>query len=370
MLNVLLTCAGRRNYLVEHFRKALSGRGSVMVADASPDASALQEADRGFLVPPVAAPGYVDVLLEICRRHAVGLLCPLNDLELPALARSRERFLAAGVVPVVASPEVVDLCFDKLATFELLTRLGLPAPRTFATLGEARAAIERGELSFPVVVKPRWGTASIGIDRAESLEELELAWRLGNVRLLRTFLAAASAADPERALLVQEHLRGQEHGLDVVNDLAGNHVATFVKRKLAMRAGETDRAATVEHAPLAALGRRIGEALRHVGNLDCDVFVDGERLSVLELNPRFGGGYPFSHAAGADLPAALVAWALGETPARRWLEVRPGVASAKCDRLVRIAARRSVLDARPPPSDHGARASASPPEPPTRAAAS
>jgi carbamoyl-phosphate synthase large subunit len=346
MLNVLLTCAGRRNYLVEWFRQALSGRGAVMAADASPDASALQEADQGFLVPPVTDPTYMDVLVELCRRHAVGLLCPLNDLELPALSRDG-RFLAAGTFPVVASPAVVDLCFDKLATFEHLGRLGVPVPRTWATLEGARAALERGEVSFPLVVKPRWGTASIGIDHAESHDELELAWRLGHVRLARTFLAGPSAADPARALLVQEHLHGQEHGLDVVNDLAGNHVVTFVKKKLAMRAGETDRAATIEHPALAALGRRIGEALRHVGNLDCDVFADGDRLSVLELNPRFGGGYPFSHAAGADLPAALVAWALGEAPAPGWLRVRPGVASAKCDRLVRIAGQSTISDVRP-----------------------
>lgn len=346
MLNVLLTCAGRRNYLVEWFRQALSGRGAVMVADASPDASALQEADRGFLVPPVTDPSYMDVLVEICRRNAVGLLFPLNDLELPALARSRERLLAAGTFPVVASPAVVDLCFDKLATFEHLGRLGIPVPRTWASLEGVKAALGRGEVSFPMVLKPRWGTASLGIEQVATLEELELAWRLGHARLMRTSIAAASAADPARALLVQEHLRGQEHGLDVVNDLAGNHVVTFVKRKLAMRAGETDRAATVEHAPLAALGRRLGEALRHVGNLDCDVFADGERLSVLELNPRFGGGYPFSHAAGANLPAALIAWALGQSPAPGWLEVRPGVASAKCDRLVPISPRQSVSDAR------------------------
>jgi carbamoyl-phosphate synthase large subunit len=347
MLNVLLTCAGRRNYLVEYFREALAGRGAVIASDASPDASALQEADRGFLVPPVTDPEYVHVLHDLCAREQVGLLVPLNDLELPVLARSRARFLATGTIPVVASPEVVDLCFDKLATFERLRELGIPAPRTYATLEDARAALSRGELAFPVIVKPRWGTASIGIDVAETADELELACRLGHARLMKTFLAAPSAADPGRAILVQERLPGQEHGLDIVNDLAGNHVATFAKRKLAMRAGETDRAVTVEDASLVALGRALGEALRHVGNLDCDVFVDGARASVLELNPRFGGGYPFSHAAGANLPAALVAWALGETPAPGWLAVRPGVASAKCDRLVPIAARPSVSDTRP-----------------------
>ena len=123
----------------------------------------------------------------------------------------------------------------------------------------------------------------------------------------------AASTDKECCLIAQEKVTGTEYGLDIVNDLAGRHVTTFVKRKLAMRAGETDKAVTVSHPALEAVGRRIGEALRHIGNLDCDVFVDGERFWVLELNPRFGGGYPFTHRAGANLPAALIAWAQGET---------------------------------------------------------
>ena len=125
--------------------------------------------------------------------------------------------------------------------------------------------------------------------------------------------------DLERAVLIQERIGGQEYGLDVVNDLDGRHVTTFARCKLAMRAGETDRAVTVETFELDRMGAAIGERLGHAGNLDCDVFLADGRLYVLELNPRFGGGYPFSHAAGADLPAALIAWASGKAPDPRWL---------------------------------------------------
>jgi carbamoyl-phosphate synthase large subunit len=346
VFNVLLTCAGRRNYLVHFFREALAGRGIVIAADASPDASALQEAERAVVVPPVSAPGYVDALLEICRREEVRLVCPLNDLELPLLARNRERFAAVGAQPVVSRPEVVDLCFDKWATARFLAGIGVAVPRTWATLDDARDALARRDASFPLVLKPRWGTASVGIEYPESNDELELAWRLGRLRLTRTALWGASSADPERALLVQECLSGQEYGLDVVNDLEGNHVATFVRRKLAMRAGETDRAMTAEHDRLAAVGARISAAVRHVGNLDCDAFVDGDRCWILEMNPRFGGGYPFSHAAGANLPAALVAWALRQPVDPAWLRPRGSVASAKCDRLVSIANASSAQQER------------------------
>jgi carbamoyl-phosphate synthase large subunit len=333
-MNVLLTCAGRRNYLVEFFRAALDGRGQVCAADCSRDAPALHEADRAFVVPPIGHPEYVEHLLELCRAHAVRLLVPLNDLELPVLARHRERFRDQGTVAVVSAPEVIDTCFDKWATARFLESCGVACPRTYLTLRDARAALERGEIALPLVIKPRWGSASVGIVHVERADDLAPAYHLIRQHLPRTILAEASGRDPDRAVLIQERLLGQEYGLDVVNDLDGRHVATFARLKLAMRAGETDRAATVESHEFDRVGATIGQRLGHAGNLDCDVFLAADRLYALELNPRFGGGYPFSHVAGANLPAALIAWASGEAPDPSWLRVRPGVTAAKCDRLV------------------------------------
>lgn len=346
MTNVLLTCAGRRNYLVDYFRQALSGRGEVFACDAAASAPALQEADRAFLVPPTSDPDYFDALVAICRENQVRLLFSLNDLELPGLARHRERLLAIGTMPVVSSAHVVDLCFDKWATFRFLQLVGVTTPRTFVSLAEAQAAVARGEASFPLVVKPRWGTASFGIEYPESPEELALTWELGEMRLRRSFLLDASA-DKESLLIAQEKIAGTEYGIDIVNDLQGRYVTTFVKRKLAMRAGETDKAVSVHHPLLESVGRRIGEALGHIGNLDCDVFVDGKNYGVLELNPRFGGGYPFTHRAGVNLPAVLIAWALGETVDPRWLSMTPDIAMAKCDRLVEIRAPLAESPAAP-----------------------
>jgi len=331
--DVLLTCAGRRNYLVEFFRAALAGSGRVLAADARADAAALAEADAAFVTPDALDPHYPERLLELCAREDVGLVVPLNDLELPVLARERERFRAEGVQVVVSSPEVIDLCFDKLATARKLAEWGFAAPATFDELGAALHALDTGRLLPPAVVKPRWGSGSIGVEFCQDRRELVLAHQLVSMRLGRTALAASSAADPEHAVLVQEHVPGQEYGLDIVNDLAGRTAAVFVKRKLAMRAGETDRAETVADADLEQLGHDLGTRLGHVGNLDCDLFVHRQGVTVMELNPRFGGGYPFTHAAGANVPAALVAWWQGRAPEPGWLEARPGVVAAKCDRL-------------------------------------
>ncbi|MBE9168012.1 ATP-grasp domain-containing protein [Pleurocapsales cyanobacterium LEGE 06147] len=335
-MNIMLTCAGRRNYLVKFFQEALGNRGQVFAGDASAEAAALQDANKGFVLPPINHIDYSDTLLDICQQHQVGLLIPLHDLELPFLARQRDRFLKIGTFPVVSSPKVIDICFDKWKTFKFLEKMGISTPKTYLSFKEARKAIAQGEIAFPLVVKPRWGSASIGIEYPEDDEELELAYRFSKKLLTRTLLAEVSSSEPEQSILIQERFFGQEYGLDVINNLDSCYTTTLVKRKLAMRAGETERAITVEDNQLKNLGKKIGQKLGHVGNLDCDVIMSSKGYRVLEMNPRFGGGYPFSHLAGANIPAALIAWANGEKVDDHWLRVEANIMSAKCDRLVNI----------------------------------
>jgi carbamoyl-phosphate synthase large subunit len=339
-MNVLLTCAGRRNYLVKFFQEALAGRGQVFAADASPEAPALRDADESFIVPMLSHPEYIDALLTICQRHCVRLLISPNDFEMQVLARNRNRFLQVGTIAVVSSPEVGDKCLDKWESLKFLKACNLDTPVTYLSLTDVREALAREEITFPLVIKPRWGTTSIGIEYPHDPEELELDYLLARKRIQRTFLWEISATDPERCILIQKRLCGQEYGLDVVNDLEGRHVCTLVKRKLSMRAGQTDRAITVKSTQLEKIGEVIGRELGHIGALDCDVMVTEEGCYVLDMNPRLGGGYPFSHMAGANLPAALVAWANREQPDAHWLQVEPNIMASKYDELV-------VMDSKP-----------------------
>ena len=333
-MNVLLTCVGRRNYLVKFFQEGLCGRGLVFAADSSVEAPALRDADKAFVVPTLHDTGYIDALLSICQKQCVRLLVSPNDLEIDLLARHRNRFLEVGTIAVVSSPEVVKKCSDKWESLKFLNSCGLDVPATYLSLTDASVALARGDIAFPLVIKPRWGTTSIGIEYPQDREELELDYSLARKRIERTFLWEMSGTDPERCILIQKRLCGQEYGLDVVNDLEGHHVCTLVKRKLAMRAGQTDRAITVMSDEIEAVGEAIGRGLAHIGVLDCDVIVTDEGCYVLDLNPRIGGGYPFSHMAGANLPAALIAWADGEQPDARWLRVKPNIMTCKYDGLV------------------------------------
>jgi carbamoyl-phosphate synthase large subunit len=331
VMNVLFTCAGRRTFAIRAFQQALNNCGRVFACDASPDAPALQIADKGFVVPPADADNYLDMLLTICREQRVRLLIPAVEPELPLLAAHRARFLEIGTLPLVSSPEIIAICYDKLETATFLERCGLAAPRTYVRLDAAREALSRGELSFPLVVKPRWGVSSIGLAFAEDDQELDLAFKMAEKQIAHSFLAQASAAASRRCVLIQERLSGEEYGLDIVNDLRGRHVCTFAKRKLRMRAGQTDRAVTVKDATLEELGRLIGEKLGHTGILDCDLFVSGRGCHVIDLNPRMGGGYPFSHVAGANLPAALIAWLNGEQADPRCFQIQPHLTVSRSD---------------------------------------
>src|SRR5207244_165618 len=126
---------------------------------------------------------------------------------------------------------------------------------------------------YPLFIKPRWGVSSIGADHVENDYELTLAHEWGQIQVRRTMLARMGRADPDRSFVIQEWLQGQEYGLDVVNDLHGRHVCTFARRKLAMRAGNTDRAVTVNDPRLEQVGSAIGQRLGHIGSLDCDVMI-------------------------------------------------------------------------------------------------
>lgn len=335
-MNVLVTSVGRSNRLLRDIRRALPAGGRLFGADVSTDAPALLEADEGFVVPPCADPSYVDALVRICATNDVGLVIPCNERELGLIAEHRERFLAVGAFPVVSDARVIALCEDKWEMNGFLAACGLRGPRTWLSLSDALRAIRQGDLAYPVVVKPRFGSTSIGFEVASSARELELVHELATLRAPQSSIRS-SPTTPGETVLIQERVTGEEYGIDVINDLAGHHVATLARRKLRMRAGSTDRAVTVMTDGLAALGRTLGTALGHIGPLDCDLFLSADSTPVvIDLNPRVGGGLPFSQMAEANLVQALMAWRSGGTPDPCALAAQLGVRVAKFDEFVTL----------------------------------
>lgn len=333
-MNILFTCAGRRTYLLKYFKEQLGDKGLIVATDMQMTAPALTAADVKEQVPAVYADDYIDRTLDICRRYDIKALISLNDLELPVLADNCKRFEEIGVKVIVSESVVIDICFDKYRTAKYVESLGLGTPVTFVSLDEAKDALRHGILRFPIVLKPRWGSGSIGIEFVNSIEELDENYAMLLNKVKKTILATASKGD--EYILIQQKIDGQEFGMDVMNDLEGNHRAVSVKKKLAMRAGETDKAQTVDNADIRIIGQTLGKSLRHIGNLDVDVFEKDGKYYVLELNPRFGGGFPFSYEAGVNFPGAIIEWLKGNEINEDMLQPRYGETYAKCDYLVKV----------------------------------
>ncbi len=335
-MNILFTCAGRRNYLLQYFREALNNEGTIIAADMQITAPAMAVADKAIVVPEVYSTGYMNVILEICHREQVDALISLNDLELPILASEKKRFDELGVKLVVSDKEVIDICFDKQKTILFGEQVSIDLPKTFMTLDDAINALKGGNLKFPVVVKPRWGSASIGIEFPGTMEELRMAYQLVSLKISNSILYEASKQQLDKAVMIQEKINGTEYGLDILNDFSAQPVQVYVKEKLAMRAGETDKAILRNKPDLEELGFRIGNALGHIGNLDCDIFESNENYCLLEMNPRFGGGYPFSHMAGANYPAAICVWLEGRSFDFKNFFREYDQPFAKCDTLIKV----------------------------------
>lgn len=331
----MFTCAGRRTYLLKYFKENMSDGDLIVATDMQSSAPALTAADVKIQVPAIYDPSYLDVILGICKEHKIDALISLNDLELPIFAENKAKFEAIGVTVIISGPEVINICFDKYKMAQWVKSIGLNTPKSYVCLVDAKAALAKGEIAFPLLMKPRWGSASIGMESLSCMEELDFFYNFLMKKIKKTILATASVGD--EFIMIQEKLEGKEYGLDVMNDLEGNHVAVSVKQKLAMRAGETDKAITVDVPEVYEMGKKIGQSLRHIGNLDVDIMqrANGD-FCVLDLNPRFGGGFPFSYEAGVNMPLAIIKWLKGEKVDASILQPVYNKMFAKNDYLVEV----------------------------------
>lgn len=335
-MNILFTCAGRRNYLINYFREFLDEGDKIYAGDMDITAPALADADVAVKLPSIYDEDYIPTLIRVVETSKIDAIISLNDLEAPILSKARAEFDKVNCHVLVSDDRVIGITFDKKETATFLASIGLNTPLTFTKETDFIKALEEERICFPIVIKPRWGSASIGIEFPQDLKEFQLVNELSKIKLQRTILAQASMKELDEALLYQEKIVGKEYGLDILNDFEGNYVATFAREKLNMRAGETDKAITVISDELEAIGRAISQNLRHIGNLDCDVLCRDGQYYVLEMNARFGGGYPFSHEAGGKGVACYVAWLKGDKDVSKFLQYYGGIRYSKCDRLIQI----------------------------------
>lgn len=288
-MNILILSAGTRNKVVQYFKKELAGRGKVIATDCSNLAPAVYDADAFYLVPRITAPDYLEVILDICKKEKITGVFSLIDPELSMLAKERDKFLAIGTTPVVSDYDLVETCLNKYRMYEMLDRMQIPTGRCYLDKECFYQAVEAGEISYPVFVKPVCGSASLHINKVEGRKEIEVLYDLYD------------------DLMIQEYMDGQEYGADVYIDMiSGKCASIFIKKKIRMRAGETDKSVSVKDEKLFEMIQKFVEECGFRGMIDIDIFEINGVYYISEVNPRFGGGYPHAYACGVNMASSVV----------------------------------------------------------------
>ena len=282
-MNILLLAVGTRNKIVQYFKRAWSGTGQVIATDSNILAPAIYEADRYYIVPPITAPDYLDVILNICKKEKITGLLSLIDPELSLLAEHEETFRSVGAT-VIGSPfELCEMSLDKMQMYHWLKKHHYLCAKSWDDPEAFYQDAAAQKATYPVIVKPVQGSASLNLSKANDWE---------TVRLLTSH---------QDHMMVQEYLDGQEIGADVYIDLiSGEVVSIFTKKKIKMRAGETDKAVSFKENSLFELIEKFVKEASFRGQIDIDLFEKNGEYYISEVNPRFGGGYPHAYEAGCD----------------------------------------------------------------------
>jgi carbamoyl-phosphate synthase large subunit len=286
-MNILITSAGTRGYLIRYFKKELKEKGKIFAADCSKYAPALYDADNYFIIPAVSNENYINELYKICLKNDVKGVISLNDIELPVLAQYKSKFMEKGIKLVVSDPETIDVCSDKYKTFKFLKENKFPFAKTFIALNEVLTEIKSKTIKFPLLIKPRKGSASIGIKKVFNIAELRDKFE-------------------EKKSIIQEFLQGDDYGVDVFCNSDLVPISIFIKRKMRIIAGEADKEVTVYDDKMIEYIKNIIGKLKLYGPSDIDLIKHDNEYFISDINPRFGGGYPIAHAVGANFPKKII----------------------------------------------------------------
>ena len=281
--NVLISSAGRRVGLLACVRESISKQsraGTVFAVDAGASAPATFLADGASSVVRCTSLHFAESVLELCKLRDISLVIPTIDTELPAYASARARFAEVGVTVSVSSEQTVAICCNKIKTHKWLTDNGFPTVRQ---TDFHSALLQSSEWPVPFIVKPYNGSASTG------------------VRQIRTRLELAAVAEMSDDLIAQELATGREYTVNVYVDRSGRCLCAVPHWRMEVRAGEVSKGITVKDRRLMDLAKSVAEALPGAyGPLNIQCFMsDSGKIQIIEINARFGGGYPLAHRAGA-----------------------------------------------------------------------
>ena len=280
-MKILITSAGQRVSLVRSFQVELKKYfeyGLVFTADLNPIlAPACHISDQAFAVPRVTDAKYIDVLLQLCIDHNIKLVVPTIDTELLILSQNIDKFKRHDIQLLVSDLDFIKQCRDKRKINQFFESKGIQIPKQYSL----------DMLEFPVFVKPCDGSLSKGIFTAHSLEDIKPEHYI----------------DPK--LMFMEYVSDQdfdEFTVDCYYDQSSELKCVVPRKRIFVRAGEVNKGVTKKNNIVDEFSQKLEKIDGARGCLTIQVFLHKTNRKILgiEINPRFGGGYPLSYLSGAN----------------------------------------------------------------------
>lgn len=287
-MNILITSAGRRVSLIRSFQKELkkiNKDSKVFATDADPVLSAAcQIADGFFKVPRLDAPDYISVLINLCKTHEISLIVPTIDTELLELAKNKAKFKQEGIEVVISSVDFVSKCRNKRVIHQFFESHNVNVAKEY----------EKNDYILPLFIKPIDGSRSVDTYLIRTKEELT-DYHFTNEKLM--FLEYI------------DHEEYDEFTCDLYFSKDHTLKCVVPRKRIEVRDGEVYKALTVNNSLVPYIKKNLNKINGAVGCLTAQFFLhkdDNEKIYAIEINPRFGGGYPLSYLSGANFTKWII----------------------------------------------------------------
>lgn len=284
-MNILLTNSGRRTYFLEFLvklKKKISNL-KIHVCDSNCNSSTFSFKNvKKHITPRVSTNSkkYIESIIKIVRKNKIGLLIPLTDLDITLLSQNIDRFKRLKCVPLVSDKKICKIFSDKIETNKFCLNNKIKTPKILS-----KKILKRYIKTNFVIKKKISGSSSDGLKILKKNSKIEF----------------------NKKFFFQEYIKGSELHFDILNDFHGKFLDACIKKKISMRAGETDVAMIVNKKKYLNLAKYISSKTKHIGNLDCDAIEDKKKnIYFFDFNLRFGGGYAFTHSAGYNYLKSLI----------------------------------------------------------------
>lgn len=283
-MNILFCSAGRRCELLKNFRKSMGNEGKIIATDISLTAPAIYMADKYYIVPRIDDDKYISIILDICKKEEIQAVTTLIDPEIMILAENRNKFEKIGVEVLTPYKETAEICFDKYVMYEYLKEKGIRTVLTYSDIESFKKGQAEGEIDFPVFVKPRTGSGSVGARKVEDMKTLEKAMIEDSSLIIQEFMSDALDIDADI----------------YVDTISNQAVSLFSKKKLETKIGGASKTVSFKDDNLNQFASEALQAFQFNGPIDMDFWYRDGQYYLSEINPRFGGGYLHAYGAGVD----------------------------------------------------------------------